>query len=250
MMSVWSIHWRLLSVYMPRYVAVTTDFGVMLWSLYFAFPGVFLVKVTASHLNELQLHQPVHYCFVNSAQTSMYWRIKCTEWYVLIFCLSGVFLVGAFSALTLLVGRQEGHPACKKLKSGGVLARLSVWSEMQTCIWPSWCHCHSLSLASVKSRLVSPFWYRLTRWAQKKGPLNGCVWCFPGKSNGITLKWVRTPSASSLLLCQQCTNFNVLKTPVHRIVCQQTAGSSSRNMQVIKQQYVQVINLWNCELII
>jgi len=31
----------------------------------------------------------------------------------------------AFSALTLLVGRQEGHPACKKL-SGGVLAWLFV----------------------------------------------------------------------------------------------------------------------------
>ena len=29
-----------------------------------------------------------------------------------------------------------GHPACKKL-SGGVLAWLSVWSVMQTCIWPS-----------------------------------------------------------------------------------------------------------------
>ena len=42
----------------------------------------------------------------------------------------------AFSALTLLVGRQEGHPACKKL-SGGVLAWLSVWSEVQTCICPS-----------------------------------------------------------------------------------------------------------------
>jgi len=27
----------------------------------------------------------------------------------------------AFSALTLLVGQQEGHPACKKL-SGGMLA--------------------------------------------------------------------------------------------------------------------------------
>ena len=38
-----------------------------------------------------------------------------------------------FSALTLLVGWQEGHPACKKL-SGGVLAWLSVWSEVQTCI--------------------------------------------------------------------------------------------------------------------
>jgi len=32
--------------------------------------------------------------------------------------------------LTLLVGRQEGHLACKKL-SNGVLAWLSVWSEMQ-----------------------------------------------------------------------------------------------------------------------
>jgi len=31
----------------------------------------------------------------------------------------------AFSALTLLAGRQEGHPACKKL-SGGVLVWLSV----------------------------------------------------------------------------------------------------------------------------
>jgi len=43
--------------------------------------------------------------------------------------------VKAFSALTLLIGRQEGHPACKKL-TGGVLAWLYVWSEVQTCIWP------------------------------------------------------------------------------------------------------------------
>ena len=40
------------------------------------------------------------------------------------------------SVLTLLVGRQEGHPACKKL-SCGVLVWLSVSSEVQTCIWPS-----------------------------------------------------------------------------------------------------------------
>ena len=74
----------------------------------------------------------------------------------------------AFSALTLLVGRQEGHPACKKL-SGGVLAWLSVWSEVQSCIWLSACHCHSLSLASVKSRLALPFWYRLTWVVPEKG---------------------------------------------------------------------------------
>ena len=46
---------------------------------------------------------------------------------------------------------------------------------MQTCIWPSWCHCHSLSLASVKSRLVLPFWYWLMRVIPEKGPLNGCA---------------------------------------------------------------------------
>ena len=53
--------------------------------------------------------------------------------------LSNIFLFRgkvAFNALTLLVGRQEGHRACKKL-SDGVLAWLSVWSEVQTCIWPS-----------------------------------------------------------------------------------------------------------------
>jgi len=83
----------------------------------------------------------------------------------------------AFSALTLLVGRQEGYPACKKL-SGEVLAWLSVWSEMQTCIWPILCHCHSPSLASIKSRLVLPFWYRLTRVDPEKGPLNVCVCVF------------------------------------------------------------------------
>jgi len=38
--------------------------------------------------------------------------------------------------LMLLVGWQEGHLACKKL-SGGVLALLSVWGEVQICIWPS-----------------------------------------------------------------------------------------------------------------
>jgi len=43
------------------------------------------------------------------------------------------------------------------------------------CIWPGWCHCHSQSLASVKSRLVLPFWYRLTRVVPDKGPLNWCV---------------------------------------------------------------------------
>ena len=74
---------------------------------------------------------------------------------------------------TLLVGWQKGYPACKKL-IGGVLAWSPVWNEVQTCIWPSWCHCHSLSLPSVKSRLLLSFWYRLTWVVPEKGPLNLC----------------------------------------------------------------------------
>ena len=93
------------------------------------------------------------------------------------------------------MGGRKGIQPVKKL-SGGVLAWLSVWSEVQTCIWPSWCHCHSLSLASVKSRLLLPFWYQLTWVVPDKGPLNGCVcvcvcvraWvCVCSRSNSVCL---------------------------------------------------------------
>jgi len=48
-----------------------------------------------------------------------------------------VIVIVALSALTLLVGRQEEHPACKRL-TGEVLAWLSVWNEVQMiCMWSS-----------------------------------------------------------------------------------------------------------------
>jgi len=40
------------------------------------------------------------------------------------YCYIIVVIIIAFSALTLLFGRQEGHPACKKM-SGGVHGYLS-----------------------------------------------------------------------------------------------------------------------------
>ena len=79
-----------------------------------------------------------------------------------------------------------------------MLAWLFVWSEVRTCIWPSWCHCRSLSLASVKSRLVLPFWYRLTRVVPEKGPLNGCVCC-----SGPMVP-TKNPEHSLAQLCQKC----------------------------------------------
>jgi len=64
---------------------------------------------------------------------SMLWHARNCQVVIIVIRLH---CMHAFSALTLLVGRQEGHPARKKL-SGGVLAWLSVWSEVQTCTWPS-----------------------------------------------------------------------------------------------------------------
>ena len=72
------------------------------------------------------------------------------------------------------LGDREGIRPVKNL-SGRVLAWLSVWSYVQTCIWSSWCHCHSLSLTSIKSRLVLRLWHPLTSVVPEKGPLNGCV---------------------------------------------------------------------------
>ena len=111
------------------------------------------------------------------------------------YCITNNLCLFAFSALTLLVGRQEGHPACKK-QSGGVLMWSSVWNKVQTCIWPSWCHCHSLSLASVKSRLVSPIWYRLTRVVLEEWPLNGCMYVC---NNLCLIIYVKLQCISSVL---------------------------------------------------
>ena len=84
------------------------------------------------------------------------------------------FVAFAFSALMLLVGQQEGHPACKKLSSGGAgmvicLEQGADLNVAQLMPLPLTVSC------SVKSRLVLPFWYLLTWLVPDKGPLNACV---------------------------------------------------------------------------
>jgi len=79
---------------------------------------------------------------------------------------------GLCLVLWLLVGRQEGHPACKNL-GGGVFC-LDQGPDLHTAqLIPL---CHSLSLASVKSRLVLPLWYQLTWVVLEKGrQTSACV---------------------------------------------------------------------------
>jgi len=74
-----------------------------------------------------------------------------------------------------LVGRQEGHPACKKLEwwGAGVIICLERGADLHMAqLMP-------LPLTVSCFRLVLPFWYRLTWVVPEKGPLNGrvCVFC-------------------------------------------------------------------------
>jgi len=82
--------------------------------------------------------------------------------------------LAAFSALTLLVGRQEGHPACKKTERWGAgvvicLERCADLHMAQLMPLPLTVSCLS------KIQIVLPFWYRLTWVVPDKGPLNECV---------------------------------------------------------------------------
>jgi len=73
-----------------------------------------------------------------------------------------------------LGGRKSIRPV--KNLSDEVLMWLSVWSEVQNDL-----HIVQLmllppsSFASVKSRMVLPFWFYLTQVVLKKRPLNGSI---------------------------------------------------------------------------
>jgi len=80
----------------------------------------------------------------------------------------------AFSALTLLIGWQEGHPACKKTKwwGAGVVICLEQGTDLHTAQLmplPLTASCFS------KIQMVFPFWYRLTQVVPERRPLNVCV---------------------------------------------------------------------------
>jgi len=83
-------------------------------------------------------------------------------------------LYTAFSALTLLVGRQEGHPACKKTEwwGAGMVICLERGADLhmaQLMPLPLTVSCFS------KIQIGFTFLYWLTWVVPDKGPLNECV---------------------------------------------------------------------------
>jgi len=97
----------------------------------------------------------------------------------------------AFSALTLLVGRQEGHPACKKWRGYlfGARAHLHMAKLMPVTLTVS---CFS------KIQIGVAFLVPAHPGSPEKGPLNGCVraWTYINITNcifvfSIFFTWLR-----------------------------------------------------------
>jgi len=74
------------------------------------------------------------------------------------------------SALTFLARQHKGHPACKtELWGTGV-----VICPQQGATGPADVTATPTFPASLKSRMVLPFWYRLTQVVLEKRSLNWC----------------------------------------------------------------------------
>jgi len=89
------------------------------------------------------------------------------------------YTTAAFSALTLMTGHQQEHPACKKLNDevlvwlsdpSAARCRLFAYGSVDATAIPK----PPSSPASFKSTLVLPFWYWITQAVLEKRPLNGC----------------------------------------------------------------------------
>ena len=94
---------------------------------------------------------------------------------IILYVLLSSLVLFAFSALTLLVRQQEGHPACKK-SSGGVLAGylerdadLHIMHMAQQIPLPLTVSCFS------KIQIGFTFLVPAHPGSPGQGPLNGCV---------------------------------------------------------------------------
>jgi len=127
----------------------------------------------------------------------------------------------------LLVGRQERHPACKKLWGAGVVICPERGADQHIALLMP---CYWLSLASVKSRLVLPFWYRLTWVVPDKGPLNACVCVWGGALQQIHTyiqiytapKIVRTNLRRWMVYCHKISDTDQLKCMLRIIAAKRT----------------------------
>jgi len=129
--------------------------------------------------NEKHAHLFIISCFLNKHPiiTLVHFLYTIARNTYKIALITSNWQAGITAALTLLVGRQEEHPACKNWAVGCWHGYLSG-ARCRLAYGPADAIATHCQLASVKSGLVLPFWYRLTWVVPDKGPLNGsvCVW--------------------------------------------------------------------------
>jgi len=125
-------------------------------------------------------------------------RLSFTNRFKLWGCFVLITGSSAFSALTLLVGRQEMHLACKNRVVecwhdylSAARCRLAYTAQLMPL--PLTASCFS------KIQMSLPFWYRLTRVVPDKGLLNGCMYwqqCMVNKHEHICRSLLRQSSNS------------------------------------------------------
>jgi len=96
----------------------------------------------------------------------------------------------AFNALTLLIGRQEGHLACKKTEwfGAGIAICLERGADLhmaQLMPLPLTVSCFS------RIQIGLPFWYQLTQVVPEKGLLNRCVYVCKGILESILMAFIK-----------------------------------------------------------
>jgi len=92
-----------------------------------------------------------------------------------LFSFKPVHSASAFCALTLLVGHQEEHLACKKWVTRCWHGYMFRARSKCFAYGPADATATLSSLASLKCRLVKAFWCGLTQVVLEKRPLNGCL---------------------------------------------------------------------------
>jgi len=113
-----------------------------------------------------------------------------TNCYTLFTYLSTLCVLCAFSALTLLVGRQQEHPACENwaTRCSCLFIGLEQGTDCLHLVQLMPLHPKTPSyVACFKSRLVLPFWYQLTQVVLGKRLLNGCCSGHNSSSSGTVV---------------------------------------------------------------
>ena len=151
---------------------------------------------TDSHTNTSSHTHPFNGPFSGTTQLSRYQKGKTnrdfaeardSEWqwhqlgYMQVCTLLQTDNHSSIPALSFL---QAGCPSCRPTNSVKALKAFKALKVQLIPLHPK----TPLSLASFKSRLVLPFWYRLTQVVLEKRPLNRCsssssVWCNQNLSN-------------------------------------------------------------------